>query len=180
MQQFYRRIFLSVSLLSIIGILNAQERVINLDESITGTHDYVARDEINLLPGFSYTASPGNHFTAQTDPSILLPIVYIPLDDLPDPDTREINTSLPVGVIAGNANVSSTGAATYQIPIYTPPGTNGLQPNISIIYSSQFGNGLLGMGWNLSGISAITRVPQTIYHDIPVLGFTRSSYETCI
>ncbi len=76
-----------------------------------------------------------------------------------------LNTSLPVGSSAGGANVSKSGAASYHVPITISPGTNGMQPNISVDYNSLGGDGLLGRGWNLSGISAIRRVPNDIYHD---------------
>ena len=77
---------------------------------------------------------------------------------------------MPFGTTPGAAGVSPTGAATYQIPIHIPPGTAGIQPNISLVYNSQAGNGILGWGWNLKGLSAITRVPQTIYHDEQIGG----------
>lgn len=76
------------------------------------------------------------------------------------------------GSTNGVADVSQTGAATYQIPIHTPPGTNGFQPSISISYNSQAGNGVLGYGWNISGLSAISRVPKTIYHNGIAEGIT--------
>lgn len=73
--------------------------------------------------------------------------------------------STEVGVTEGELSVSLTGAANYKVPIALPPGINGIVPQISLAYNSQGGLGLAGFGWNLMGISAITRVPSTMYHD---------------
>lgn len=70
------------------------------------------------------------------------------------------------------ASVTPTGAAVIQIPIEVSPGTAGMQPNLSLVYSSQGDNGILGKGWTLSGISAVTRIGQTIYHDGKFKGVT--------
>lgn len=72
-------------------------------------------------------------------------------------DARTINTSLEVGVVAGAHGVSAMGSATYTIPIQVPPGTNGVVPQLAVVYDSHAGNGLLGYGWNLSGLSSISR-----------------------
>ena len=79
--------------------------------------------------------------------------------------TRSLNNFYAVGTIIGEANVSQTGGATYQIPIEVPKGVAGFQPDISISYSSQSGAGLLGYGWSLNASSFITRIGKSYYYD---------------
>jgi len=76
------------------------------------------------------------------------------------------NGTAPVGgSLPGTAGVGVSGAAAYSIPIAVPPGTAGIAPNLSLIYSSQGGEGLMGIGWSVGGLSSITRCPRTLVQD---------------
>ncbi|RYD53231.1 MAG: hypothetical protein EOP52_03570 [Sphingobacteriales bacterium] len=99
-------------------------------------------------------AAPGNHACAQL-------ISYDPeFATLP-----AIDTSLPVGSLDGGVTVNLSGGASYEIPIKMAPGTAGMVPKLSLVYNSQGGNGMLGKGWSLSGLSAISRSGHDYYHD---------------
>ena len=58
-----------------------------------------------------------------------------------------------VGKIDATFAVAPSGAATYQIPITVPPGTAGMQPELSLSYDSQGPNGPLGVGFAIGGLS---------------------------
>lgn len=73
--------------------------------------------------------------------------------------------SSEVGITEGQLSVSLSGAATYAIPISVPPGINGVVPQIGLAYNSQSGSGIAGYGWDISGVSSITRIASTTYHD---------------
>ncbi|WP_294675738.1 SpvB/TcaC N-terminal domain-containing protein [uncultured Fluviicola sp.] len=49
-----------------------------------------------------------------------------------------------------------TGTGNFSVPIAVPSGRNGMQPNLSLGYSTGNGNGVFGMGWAL-GIPGIMR-----------------------
>ena len=70
-----------------------------------------------------------------------------------------------VGAIGGVVDVGGLGAATYTIPLELPEGIKGVQPNLSVTYNSQGGNGLLGWGWTLGGLSAVSRVAENLFLD---------------
>jgi len=57
-----------------------------------------------------------------------------------------------------------TGTGNFTVPVALPPGRNGFQPQISLVYSTGHGNGPLGLGWSLSmpGVSRRTSkgIPQ--------------------
>ena len=81
------------------------------------------------------------------------------------------------GTLPGNLGVSNNGAATYTMPLALPPGVGGLAPNLSLNYSSQNGNGFLGLGWTLGGMSAIHRCNKTIAQDGVTAGVSFSTVD---
>jgi hypothetical protein len=86
------------------------------------------------------------------------------------PLTSTLPNAAVVGTIKGEFQVGATGAATYSMQIAVPPGTADIAPLLSISYSSQQGNGLLGMGFGLSGLTAITRCSSNLSQNSVIHG----------
>ncbi len=82
-----------------------------------------------------------------------------PIDPLPDV-VGEF-----VGTLESSFEVDSSGAANYKIPLAMPPGTGGLVPKLELQYRSNQGDGLLGIGWSLIGLSAVSICPTSWAHD---------------
>ena len=83
-----------------------------------------------------------------------------------------VQAQVIAGRTQGTAEVTATGAARYSIPLALPPGTNGLAPSLAITYDSRGGNGLLGVGFRLEGLSAIHRCGSTLAQDGKVVTVT--------
>ncbi|MBO4542213.1 MAG: hypothetical protein J5725_03410, partial [Bacteroidales bacterium] len=62
-------------------------------------------------------------------------------------------------------SVSEQGSVRCEIPLQVAQGVAGMQPDISLDYNSSRGFGLLGYGWELSGISYIRRDAKDLYLD---------------
>jgi hypothetical protein len=77
--------------------------------------------------------------------------------------------TLPSGVGAGRTPgqfaVSNDGSASYTIPLWAPPGIAQLQLGWALSYNSRRPDGVLGIGWSISGLSAITRCNRTWAQD---------------
>jgi RHS repeat-associated protein len=67
------------------------------------------------------------------------------------PETANLVGSTPT-----EFDVTFGGAASYRVPLNLPAGAAGLKPVISMSYSSQLGNGVMGLGWKLD--SSIARI----------------------
>lgn len=61
--------------------------------------------------------------------------------------------------------VDSYGAANASVPIQVPKGTKGITPSLELHYSSLQNDGLVGGGWDLSGIMTISLDPSEGIHN---------------
>ncbi|MDQ1813289.1 polymorphic toxin-type HINT domain-containing protein [Massilia sp. CCM 9210] len=69
------------------------------------------------------------------------------------------------GTLPGSLTVGKSGNAEYVVPLAVPPGTGGMAPSLTLNYSSEGSNGMLGLGWSLGGLTTINRCPKTIAQD---------------
>jgi YD repeat-containing protein len=86
-----------------------------------------------------------------------------------------------VGKIPASYQVNSIGGFTYSIPIWLPPGPNGIEPHLTLVYDSTTdsnpADGMAqagtsdpdaipaGAGWVLEGLSVIQRADRTVAQD---------------
>jgi len=130
------------------------------------TKEWVARDFVwmkNNYPaatGFSAKPDVDNLVHAKIDPMLVFPPHEGTTGGLPNN-----NQGGAVGSLPGLFNVSSYGASNYSIPIEIPEGLAGLTPELKFVYNSQAGDGIMGDGWALSGLSKISRVPFSYYYN---------------
>ena len=77
-----------------------------------------------------------------------------------------LQAPVAMGTLPGDLDVTHTGDASYSIPLHTPAGRLGIEPNLSLVYNSGSNrNGLLGVGWGISGLPTIHRCAKTIAQD---------------
>ncbi|MCL9804605.1 hypothetical protein NAT51_03670 [Flavobacterium amniphilum] len=58
----------------------------------------------------------------------------------------------------GKLDISNNGQANFTLPIALPPSIKEVGPNINLVYTSGQTSGIAGQGWEISGISNISRI----------------------
>ncbi|WP_444894462.1 RHS repeat-associated core domain-containing protein [Microbulbifer sp. TRSA001] len=101
--------------------------------------------------------------------SLIADTAYLSVSGMPTTETELIEPELEnaniAGSLSGTAAVSPSGAATYNLQLELPQGSGGHTPELSLGYSSQGRNGLMGLGWGISGLSVIRYCHRTLVHD---------------
>ncbi len=69
------------------------------------------------------------------------------------------------GTTSFRVGVSPNGDATIEVPIWVPGGRANATPELSLNYVSSGGDGLLGQGWSLSGLSVVSRCRKSQAED---------------
>lgn len=126
-----------------------------------------------LAPGFRATSSVSDPFVAKIGAA-----TEVGGGGPTTPSTagsgNPSGTSSPLGTsfhdTQGNIEVNSGGQLQFTLPIALPPGVRSVAPQVNLVYTSGSGNGIAGYGWNISGITAISRVGRNIEKDGEVRG----------
>jgi len=115
------------------------------------------------------TALAGSHPVPPLRPPSSPPAPAAAVTGPPPIAQASLSPAIPGSVSAGRTptsfGVSYSGAATYSIPLWTPPGVGSVQLSLALSYNSRSPDGVMGVGWALSGLSAVTRCNKTWAQD---------------
>lgn len=77
----------------------------------------------------------------------------------------QVNTQKSFHDTQGSIEVNGSGQLQFSLPVALPPAVKSIAPQINLVYTSGSGNGIAGYGWNLSGITVISRVGKNLDKD---------------
>ncbi len=127
--------------------------------------EYKASNFIQLENGFFSSPLSPNYAMMEIDPYYNPETPYGAPYWKPEDFSDQISDGR-LGFYPMDFEVNENGAAVISMPLEFPEGINGMTPHLSLNYNSQGGNGILGLGWSLGGMSKISRVPYTyMYND---------------
>lgn len=152
-------------IMSLLSVLGYSQTILHQQESTTRTVQ--DPQTVIMAPGFRATSGVSNPFVAKIGPGTENPGG--------GPSDSGAGAGNPSGTTAppnksfhdtkGNIEVDGGGQLQFTLPIALPPGVKSVAPQINLVYSSGSGNGIAGYGWNLSGITAISRAGKNIEKD---------------
>ncbi|WP_419870250.1 RHS repeat-associated core domain-containing protein [Chryseobacterium sp. CT-SW4] len=151
--------------LSLLSVLGYSQTILYQQESSSRTVQ--DPQTVILAPGFKATSSVSNPFIAKIGPSNES-AGGGPTDSQAGA-TNPSGTTAPSGQsfhdTKGEIEVNGAGQLQFTLPIALPPGVKSVAPQINLVYTSGSGNGIAGYGWNISGITAISRIGKNVEND---------------
>jgi RHS repeat-associated protein len=161
------KLFYSI-IISLLSIAGYSQTILHQNESTTRTVQ--DPQTVIMAPGFKASSGVSNPFIAKIGPGTENPGGG-PSDSQAGANNPS-GTSAPLGKsfhdTKGNIDVNGGGQLQFTLPIELPQGIRSVAPQINLMYSSGSGNGIAGYGWNLSGITSISRVGRRISKDSEV------------
>ncbi|MDY0931777.1 RHS repeat-associated core domain-containing protein [Chryseobacterium sp. CFBP8996] len=158
------KLFYSI-IISLLSVAGYSQTILHQNESTTRTVQ--DPQTVIMAPGFRATSGISNPFVAKIGPGTENPGG--------GPNDSGAGAGNPSGTITppnksfhdtkGNIEVDGGGQLQFTLPIALPPGIKSVAPQINLVYNSGSGNGIAGYGWNLSGITAISRAGKNIEKD---------------
>src|SRR5688572_11379885 len=73
-----------------------------------------------------------------------------------------VSQTVAAGAIDGSFSVDGNGAANYTIEIAVPPAPNESDPSLKLVYDNQQTDGVVGVGWQIDGLTQIQRCGRTV------------------
>ncbi len=161
-----------------ISQLTMSNGIVRLEDvNADGIPDLVF-DSPNILHSFALDGDLGQNGLTFVSYDLDIPVLSPPEIN---PSNDILTGAIYYGTLTGEYSVSNNGAFTYSVPIDVAPGINGVQPQIALSYSSDALSGLVGWGWNISGLSSIGRCRATYARDGYVSGITSGDdYRFCL
>lgn len=160
-----KSIFVALLFLVSSKTLDAQTTAsLSINTQVQGNR--IARDQIKLLPPGGqviYHVNNGNGHL-YLDNNVQLANTYLTSPPT-NSSVRALDQGLKPGTIKGGHSVDLSGAFNYNIPIQLPPGTNNMVPTLGLAYNSNMGEHNMGIGWEITGLSSITRISKNIFPD---------------
>jgi len=135
---------------------------------------YKARDSILFQNGYTFAATDATEIYAGLDNNLMYPASPVFLQ--PNPE-QLMSRDNPTGSTPGNVNITPSGAFNYSIPLSLPAGLGNNIPTLAVNYNHQSSQGIFGMGFQLSGLSTISRRYKNYYSDGSLNEVTYNDYE---
>ena len=134
-----------------------------LNQSETSSRTVQDPQTVIMLPGFHATSTTVNPFIAKIGNG----------EESGGPIDSGAGGNNPSGTVGtnyfhdtqGSIEVNGGGQLQFTLPIALPPGVKSVAPQVNLGYTSGSGNGIAGYGWNISGITSISRMGKTIEKD---------------